>query len=367
LVTNYYATYRRNHIYAVNYAKPEGKTEYKFFNATVLNTGNAVFNFGQGVFNSNEGEWRGIAWNIIEQGLFGVTSVGNLYSINRENGDISLLAYFNFAGDIQDLTFDFSGVAYVAANDNGVNQIFSYNIDFANLTYGEITPTWIVNLNYITTIVRSIAFDTNDYSMYIVDSQNIPYIMRPAEYATEYCIDQSSNNQLVSSAGLAVSVGVTVYSGWQLLASDNNLGFGLMTNPVGNCEYTSPVVLSEETITFSVEYTMYELCAAAAGSPPIPAQIHSSGSNGAPPAFPGNSDATVLTGWASTGVMTLIGAGMVGLCGLFAITIAVNTSKDENTVPLAAALDGDEANAITYDNAIHVANIGAQQNTLFAS
>jgi hypothetical protein len=319
--------------------------------------------FGQGSLSSDEGEWRGIAWNVLEDKLFGLTSVGKLYSISTVDGQRTLVTQLNTTGEVQDLTFDFSGVAFVASFDNNTNKIFSFSVDYDEPA-DSYAHTWLVHLHYITPVVTSIAFDTNDYSMYLIDSTNNLYIMRPSTLAENYCVDPTVNALLIAPAGLAVSVSGDLFSGWEMTnLSEEKTGFGLMTNLLyDDCAYQQTQFLREVSeSTFTVEYTMFERCGAPF-VPPVNAEVHTSN---AVPAFPGDSNATILTGWASTGVMTLIGAGLVGLCGLFAITVALNTSKDETQVPLAVALEGAEESVISHDNALHVASVGALNNNLY--
>ena len=366
VVTKYTEEYRRHHFFTISYPKFT-KTEYKLFNATVAGNFSSINQFGTGIFNENEGEWRGISWNYFSMKLFGITSMGNLYSINITNGDLYLLAHLNVDGDIQDLTFDFSGVSYIATNDNGINKLFSFEVNFLNSTYGNYDPNWVVYLNYITSSIRSIAFDTNDFTMFLIDNENKLYIMRPAAYAEGYCDNQSTNTTLIQVGGISISVSGEIFSGWKLNNINNNLNnnnysIGIKTNEINNCDNENIIIILEEEDNekeYKVEYTMVEYCA---NIVPI-VEVHVS--NGVPPVVSGSSASEVIASWGSTGVMTIIGVGSVAVCVVFAIIVSLGAASDDKKVTLGTLLEGEGEQVAAVDNAIYLSALNVQENSIF--
>jgi len=202
------------------------------------------------------------------------------------------------------------------------------------------------------------------------------------------------------NAGLAVSVAGDLFSGWSVINQNSFYGFGIVDDTSSACTVQYPSLLQDllPITSFTVKYTMHELCLPVLLPPgpfvpqpppyvPPPPVVPpppgapnpfgtTTGSTGSttgfdtgfvpnPPAFPGFSDVTILSNWASTGVMTLLGATAVGLCALFGIVIAVNTSKKKDEVPLDVLLQNNDESIVTHENPVHQANLGVQTNQFF--
>ena len=419
-VTKYNGNYTRTHYYIVNIPaearanKVNGYTLYLYVEnfAGIINDQLIQIATDQNVIVANT-KYVGISWNYIDNSLYALDNLGNLNQIATGTAVsrfyVTLDLTFNgrsLVNKTEDIYFDVNGNLWVLANDE-VNGTYTSIVLFytprlatvEKLSYSKFITVELSEED-IQRKALSLALDSQVWNLYLFDNSNQLFVVRGEQlledspYVLESC-DYPFSPTTDVSAGIVVSVGNILFAGWQ----EGSVGSFAYSNQSlqDDCSQAKIVRLTGESLipvgAASVEYTVSELCLYIPPDVPVPTpsaapSIPIIPGVPTPPAVPFttttggtgflgttgsaatttgvvNSQTQPIVSWGSTGVMSIIGAGFVGLCGLFAIVIALNTSRKEESVPLAVVLEAPEGNVITHDNAIHVANLGALNNGIY--
>ena len=307
--------------------------------------------------------WSGISFNKRNNELYGIDSKSNVYKISVLNGGLTIISKNQLKGVPLDIAFHPDGTCWILSLDEDNNQYIIYKININN-NANDNNDNDVVQVLSIPRVIDIVAFtwDSYGYSLYIVSPSGSYYRILISELNQQNIISIEANelcfaftNLTTNSAfsnGIMITTGGIIYTGWSFDA--NKIGISLIDSRdcIGNNDTFNFVNLT----SVYVVYTAIESCY-------HPTSVNTN--HNPPPLYPGTSTNSVVTSYATTGVTTSIAVGFVGICAIFAILVAVNSTKSKEEVPLDTLLETSEANAVAHDNAIYLNGVSTLQNTMY--
>lgn len=214
-VESYTNSYYRTHYFVSNQII-NGVNNYVFYEMNGDN-GPVTFSFA-GTLSNNE-TWNAIAFNPLDDRLYALTSLYNLYSIDVPNNVASLITTLHFDSNtevIADMSFDGNGAyLFVLTNTESSSKLYLFSLI---LTLVDNYPYSLsATLNSIQNNGRSIYFDSVTERLYIMDNSHNLYIVQNYT-GTQIILDNychyNTKGGMMATSGFVISVGAHFFSGW---------------------------------------------------------------------------------------------------------------------------------------------------------
>jgi len=315
------------------------------------------FLIGSGKFESKDIYWVGLSFNSLTGDLFGIDSTSVLHRISTYDGSSSKAVDLSTAvkGEPIDIAFHPDGTLTVLSLASAdLYEAYEFKLP-------STTPILSSSIERNDYDLRAITWDAFGYYLFIVDANGSYYQVErsiSSTTVTSMCFAFTKlKSRNASPNGLAISVNGTLLTGWGY--DNNKIAYSQVDSRdcIGNADFLQKLTITSA----SVAYTAIEACVRPAGI----SGGNNGGGGGSNQAFPGETTNNVLENYPTTAVATGVAGGFLGLCAIFAVLVAVNSTKSKEEVPLDVILDTNEASAVTHDNAIYLNGVSSVQNTMY--
>ena len=345
---SYSSDYVLNHYFALT---TEGVYDLYKVRGSVSNL------IGSANLDSKDIFWVGLSYNSANGNLYGIDSANVLRKISTYDGKSTIILDFSSSieGSVVDIAFHPDGtLSILSLASASLYQAYEFKLP-------STTPIFSSAIERKDIDIRAITWDSFGYYLYFVDAKGSYYraerSLSNSTTITELCFTFSHLSSLsVAPKGLAMSVNGTLLTGWGY--SSNKIAYSQIDSR--DCFGKEDFLQKLSLTSAAVAYTAFESCVRPAGI-----SSTGGGGGGSSNAFPGATTNNVLENYPTTAVATAVAGGFLGFCAIFAVLLAVNSTKSKEEVPLDTLLETSEANAVAHDNAIYLNGVSSMQNTMY--